>query len=288
MPQFKGLSNAFNAAINMLDKAQYLEAIKASDDLEPDESALILLRVATRLGQFQVGLLWADLCLELTSKQRGGLKIAVHGAIGELLVRGGAYHHALTHMQILNSFRPKGSPDRQRHYSYLAIPLARLGCSSVAESYYMRAFVLAKQQSNTLTASLSLVRRAALTRYTGDNDYLLKSLAMMNELSQIDDRAALVMRLLCKAYQIENIPEYLLNVNALPHTVENIIEHFIDNHLNIPFGTQYDNSKIYSAIEVPKPKLISSSFQHLLPAELSNMNVNHHSELNAVLDYLFV
>lgn len=163
-------------AWRLLDEGHFRQACAAFDQLTPIWQALGYARAATRLGQFNTALAWIRLGFSLTYRQEHqAYHTFFHGALGELLVRGARPERALLHMQIANSLRQKGHLSRQRQMSFLAIPLARLGKIELAESYYMRAYVLAKQHDDEDGMSHALARRAMLSLHASNAVYWKQS-----------------------------------------------------------------------------------------------------------------
>ena len=171
-------------AWRLLHEGQLDQACAAFDQLPPMDQALGYARAATRFGQFNTALAWIRLGFSLTYRQENHADHALfHGALGELLVRGARPESALLHMQIANSLRPKGHLSRQKQMSFLAIPLARLGKIELAESYYMRAYVLAKQHHDEVGMSHALARRAMLSLHASNAAYWQQSKRLVVSLS---------------------------------------------------------------------------------------------------------
>jgi len=134
-------------------------------------TALGLGRLATRSGQWQQARNWLILASERARDEYNDLLLMkCHGALGELMLRTGNNHEALQHMQTAYTLCPSGHPHRQRQYSYMAMPLARMGKCQVAEEYYMNAYCLAMDQSEYLNGMHALARRAALILYNYNVD----------------------------------------------------------------------------------------------------------------------
>ncbi|MDQ7005494.1 MAG: hypothetical protein Q9N67_11475 [Ghiorsea sp.] len=134
-------------------------------------AALGIGRIATRWGEWAVARQWLLYAmLESRHKYNDFLLMQCHGAMGELMLRTQHYHESLQHMQLAYALCPAGHPQRQRQYSYIGMPLARLGKCQIAEGYYMSAYYLAIDQHDSISAMHALSRRAALVLYDYDVD----------------------------------------------------------------------------------------------------------------------
>jgi len=139
------------------------------DDSTQGLAALGIGRIATKHGKWDIARQWLWYAiLESRQKYDDFLLMQCHGAMGELMLRTQHYHESLKHMQLAYSLCPAGHPQRKRQYSYLGMPLARLGKCQVAEGYYMSAYYLAMDQHDHISAMHALVRRGALVLYDYD------------------------------------------------------------------------------------------------------------------------
>ena len=150
----------------LINQGQWQSAFDSFNSLQlanPECAALGIARIATRLGQFEVALKWLREGLYYANKSTDiSAQVMLRGALGELLLRSGHNDKALMQMQIARSLLPLGDSRRQLQYSFLAMPIARLGKPQVAEDYYMRAYFIAKLTNDECSMSHALVRRAAL------------------------------------------------------------------------------------------------------------------------------
>jgi len=143
--------------------------------------ALGIGRLATRFGSWNIACDWLLYGLTCARNQyNDDLLMQYHGAMGELLIRTGHPQEAFQQMQLSYALTPAGHPSRQLQYNFIAMSLARLGKSSVAETYYMNASFLAKSPLDKMHA---LVRRAALSL----NDYAVDLDQIGSELKQLVD-----------------------------------------------------------------------------------------------------
>lgn len=132
-------------------------------------AALAYARIAIRHGQNILAINYLQYAIRCFRSQSQDMNLArAHGLLGELLIRQGLVKKALQHMQIAYNLTPQGHPSRQRQYSYLALPLARLGQVNLANEHYMRAFFMAINENNNEGQQHALVRSAALCLYGDD------------------------------------------------------------------------------------------------------------------------
>lgn len=139
-------------------------------DLAIDPSAaLAYARIAIRHGKNTLALNYLKYSIKCFRNLNQDMNLAkAHGLLGELLIRQGLVKKALQHMQIAYNLTPQGHWSRQRQYSYLALPLARLGQVNLANEHYMRAFFMAINENDKEGQQHALVRSAALFLYGDD------------------------------------------------------------------------------------------------------------------------
>lgn len=136
------------------------------------EAALVLARAATRHGAYRLALRLLGWGIHRFRETGHDVHLArCHGALGEVLVRCNFAALALQHMQIAHSLMPRGHHSRQMQYSYIAMPLARLGQLDVAIEYYMRALFLAEIQQDKTALAHALIRRGALAFWGDDSAF---------------------------------------------------------------------------------------------------------------------
>lgn len=232
----KGLHQGLAA----LNQGHYESAKEHFSSLtHPIFTALGFCRIATRIGQYNKALDWARAALvysqryelsEITSLYREHDLLLLNGAIGELFVRGNNVQQALLHMQIAYQLRSKVGNERQRQYTYLSIPLARLGQASVAEANYMRAYILAKQQQDNVAMSHALVRRAALSWHKNKASYWQESLALLKQIPEPCPKVVAIFKLLLEGLNIDfDRSELLWNLaNPIPLSIEHRLSAFFN------------------------------------------------------------
>lgn len=132
-------------------------------------AALAYARIAIRHGKNILALNYLKYAIKCFRSLSQDMNLAkAHGLLGELLIRQGLVKKALQHMQIAYNLTPQGHWSRQRQYSYLALPLARLGQVNLANEHYMRAFFMAINENDKEGQQYALVRSAALFLYGDD------------------------------------------------------------------------------------------------------------------------
>lgn len=142
--------------------------------LEP-LATLAYARIATRNGAHTLAAKYLSYAIYRFRELHQDHNLArAHGVLGELLLRQGLNKKALQHMQIAYNLTPLGHHSRQRQYSYLAMPLARLGQIGLANEHYMRAFFMAINELDQQGTQHALVRSAALSLF-GDRQAIQQS-----------------------------------------------------------------------------------------------------------------
>lgn len=144
------------------------------------EGWLALARVAIRHGYFRKAkeyLKHAIVSYRAQNNEHNLIK--AHGMLGELLLRQGFVKKSLHHMQLAYSLSPPGDLGRQLQYSFLAMPLARLGQIHLAQEHYMRALVMADNAGNHQSLLHAWIRLAALALY-GKDDALIQARELMD------------------------------------------------------------------------------------------------------------